>query len=60
MNIRLGVITVAAVFLAACEIQGPSAKVEGPKVKVDESIVSVESGNSGDFCPPGQAKKGRC
>ena len=51
------------VFLTGCEIQGPSAKVEGPKVKVDESIVSVESGNKGsqgDFCPPGQAKKGRC
>jgi len=47
-------------FLIGCELTGPSVKVEPPRVKVDG--VKVEEGNSkgGDFCPPGQAKKGNC
>jgi len=51
--------------LAGCEITGPSAKVEPAKVKVSGDVVKVEGDNNkqksdGKFCPPGQAKKGKC
>ena len=45
-------------FLTACEITGPSIKVKGPEVKVPG--VEVEFQGDNKFCPPGQAKKGRC
>ena len=40
-------------LLSACQasIRGPSAEIELPKVKIF---------SGGGFCPPGQAKKGRC
>jgi hypothetical protein len=44
--------------MTGCEIIGPKVKVEGPKVKIPG--VQIEGGQSGKFCPPGQAKKGRC
>jgi hypothetical protein len=47
---------VALALLAAC-----SAEVRGPSVKVRPSVVEVgPDDGGGDFCPPGQAKKGRC
>ena len=50
-RILVGLLAVA--LLAACEmsIKGPSAEIGLPKLK-------VYSGSG--FCPPGQAKKGRC
>ena len=45
--------------LTACEVTGPSVKVEGPKVKIPGVRVVNDHGH-GKFCPPGQAKKGRC
>jgi len=45
--------------LSACEVTGPSVKVEGPKVKIP-GVRVVNDHNGGKFCPPGQAKKGRC
>lgn len=44
--------------ITGCEIIGPKVKVEGPKVKIPG--VQIEGEQSGNFCPPGQAKKGRC
>ncbi|MEZ5860329.1 MAG: hypothetical protein R3D25_02535 [Geminicoccaceae bacterium] len=43
--------------LAAC-----TARVTPPKIEVEaKSPVEIEVGSdSGKFCPPGQAKKGRC
>jgi hypothetical protein len=35
-----------------------TATVEPPKAKIIVPAVSVDSGPG--FCPPGQAKKGRC
>lgn len=58
-SIKLIALATAAMFLLGCELTGPSVKVEPPKVKVDG--VKVEDGsNDGDFCPPGQRKKGNC
>lgn len=41
--------------LAAC-----SAEVKPGKVKVEASPVRVTIDGGDRFCPPGQAKKGRC
>lgn len=48
---------VVGLSLAAC-----TAKVKSPEAEVEFPGVKVEIGDShdGDFCPPGQAKKGRC
>ena len=53
-------VTVLAAFvmalLAAC-----AAEVRGPSVAVRYPVVTVEPDHGrGGFCPPGQAKKGRC
>ncbi|MCP5365405.1 MAG: hypothetical protein H6905_09290 [Hyphomicrobiales bacterium] len=37
-----------------------TAKVESPEAQVKIPGVSVDVGGGGDFCPPGQAKKGKC
>jgi len=60
MKSLISIILLATItFLTGCEVSGPSAKVEPPKVKVD--AVQIEGSNgSGDFCAPGQAKKGNC
>ena len=53
------------VSLTGCEVLGPSVKVTGPKVIIDDSghqdVIYTEGNKSkGTFCPPGQAKKGKC
>jgi hypothetical protein len=52
---RIAVFLVVSVFLTACEasVKGPSASISTPKV-------AIYDGTGGHFCPPGQAKKGRC
>jgi hypothetical protein len=52
---RIIVTTVALVFLGAC-----TATVEPPKAKVVFPAIQADPQPSGTFCPPGQAKKGRC
>jgi hypothetical protein len=37
-----------------------SCTVDGPSVRVKPATVEIGSGDDGGFCPPGQAKKGRC
>ena len=66
-TLKLLVLASTLLGLTACEITGPSAKVEPPKVKVSGDVVKVEGekgnnngNNGGNFCPPGQAKKGKC
>lgn len=52
-------VMIFAVFLvAAC-----TAKVKAPEAEVSVPGVKVRVGDTdspGKFCPPGQAKKGRC
>ena len=43
----------STLFLVACQ-----AELEGPKLKVSSPSITINGG--GNFCPPGQAKKGRC
>ena len=60
-TLKLSLALLALLSVVACEVSGPSVKVEPPKVKTDAAI-KVEGSNSGSgtFCPPGQAKKGKC
>ncbi len=50
---RLVLCVFTALLITACE-----AKVEGPKLKL--SVPTLDIAPHGKFCPPGQAKKGRC
>lgn len=54
-------VVIAAVCCAAvggCVVKGPEVRVKPPiEVKVDGDH---HHGGGGKFCPPGQAKKGRC
>jgi hypothetical protein len=52
---RIVVTALAVLALGAC-----TATVEPPKAKVVIPAISVDPQPSGTFCPPGQAKKGRC
>ncbi|WP_429235781.1 hypothetical protein [Aeromonas salmonicida] len=48
-------------LLCACS-SGP-VRVHGADVSVDDTQIRVSDGSNGGngtFCPPGQAKKGRC
>ena len=48
---------IAAGALSACVVQPAHVRVRAPIVL--EPAVVVDDGG-GNFCPPGQAKKGRC
>ncbi len=48
-------VVLVVALMTAC-----SAQVNGPSVKVKPATVEIGPDNDGDFCPPGQAKKGRC
>ena len=47
------------VGLTGCEVTGPSVKVKGPEVTIP-GVRVVGDHDGRKFCPPGQAKKGRC
>jgi hypothetical protein len=57
MNVGSVVIAaVCCVAVAGCVVKGPEVRVRPPvEVKVDG-----DNSGGGKFCPPGQAKKGRC
>ena len=48
--------SVCCVAFAGCAVKGPEVRV-GPPVEVK---VEGDNTGGGKFCPPGQAKKGRC
>ena len=59
--LRLIAMVLAVSFLASCtaKVKAPEAEVKlpgGVEVEIGES----KSHQTGKFCPPGQAKKGRC
>ncbi len=56
---RVCMLAVVIVGLTGCEVTGPSIKVKGPEVKIP-GVWVVGDHDGGKFCPPGQAKKGRC
>jgi predicted small lipoprotein YifL len=54
--LSLLVASACAAALVGCTVKGPEVRVKPPI----EVTVEKESGKDGTFCPPGQAKKGRC
>jgi hypothetical protein len=48
--------SVCCVAFAGCVVKGPEVRVRPP---VEVKIEGDDHGG-GKFCPPGQAKKGRC
>jgi len=52
---RIIVMVLAVTFIGAC-----TATVEPPKARVVIPAIKVDPQPNGTFCPPGQAKKGRC
>lgn len=52
------VLALSLIMLIGCaaEVRGPSVRVKGPY----PAGVGYDPGYRGGFCPPGQAKKGRC
>lgn len=52
------VVTTAVFSLlsAGCELHQVKGEVAGVEVEAK----TADANNKGDFCPPGQAKKGRC
>lgn len=50
------IVSVCCMALAGCVLKGPELRV-GPPVEVK---VDGDNSGGGKFCPPGQAKKGRC
>lgn len=56
-TIRLFLSILAIVSLSACSVTQVKGKIGG--VDVEAKDANAKS-NSGNFCPPGQAKKGNC
>lgn len=50
---------VCCVAFAGCVLKGPELRV-GPPIEVKVEGDHPHHGGGGKFCPPGQAKKGRC
>lgn len=55
MRLKAALVLSAALALAAC-----SAEVGPSKVEVKAAPIKVQVGDQPAFCPPGQAKHGRC
>ena len=49
---------VLATLLAVALLAGCEATLKGPSVEIGLQKMKIYSGSG--FCPPGQAKKGRC
>ena len=60
----MSLVSLCALAFVGCTITGP--EIKGPEIRVKPPVeVTVEQdkdhdGRDGRFCPPGQAKKGRC
>lgn len=46
------------ILMAGCSVRTPAGSVVVDPNRT--SVVIGDGGNGGNFCPPGQAKKGRC
>ncbi len=44
------------VLLTGCQIN----RIEGEYKDMEVKVSNKDDASSGEFCPPGQAKKGRC
>ena len=50
------VVSACVIAFAGCTIKGPEIRMKPPI----EVSVEKDKDRDGGFCPPGQAKKGRC
>jgi hypothetical protein len=55
-RVSILVISVCCIAFAGCVVKGPEVRVK-PPVEIN---AGGDNGGGGKFCPPGQAKKGRC
>ena len=54
-------ISLLAVTACSATVDPGSARIEGPSITIGEAhSADYGASRSGRFCPPGQAKKGRC
>ncbi|MEL7290659.1 MAG: hypothetical protein AAGJ78_00410 [Pseudomonadota bacterium] len=54
---RVGCFLILNLMLTGCQITRVEGEYRDVEVKYRHG---KEAGHDGDFCPPGQAKKGRC
>jgi hypothetical protein len=60
MRTALLVMVFSLVSLTGCEINRVGGRLAGFDIEAKSDAGQKESGKSGKFCPPGQAKKGSC
>ena len=63
MRGRIAALAISLLAVSACTaaVDPGSVRIEGPSVTIGQShSADYGAGRSGRFCPPGQAKKGRC
>ena len=56
--LSLVLMLIIALSFSACSLSQVKGEIGG--VEVDVKAKDGKSNNNGKFCPPGQAKKGRC
>ena len=56
-TIRLLLSILAVVSLSACSVTQVKGRIAGVEVEAKDANTKSSAGN---FCPPGQAKKGKC
>lgn len=52
--LKIFTVLATTVWLASCAVHTPGGSV------IVDPVVHSHSSSGGGFCPPGQAKKGRC
>jgi len=55
---KFGLLLVTLCMMTGCTITAPGVRVKAPLPGVEIDLGAGHAG--GVFCPPGQAKKGRC
>ncbi|HDM8232903.1 TPA: hypothetical protein P0E28_002313 [Vibrio campbellii] len=57
---RVSLVLMILGTLAGCQLTNVEGEFDDVKVKVSTNDDNKHPGHGGDFCPPGQAKKGNC
>lgn len=58
--IKLTTALTAIVLITGCAVRTPGGSVVIDPNNRTSVVIGDGGGNGGNFCPPGQAKKGRC
>ncbi|PWI33462.1 hypothetical protein DI392_10235 [Vibrio albus] len=54
------VLLISAIMVSGCQLTRVEGEVEGVGIKLDTNKTYKTYDYGHKFCPPGQAKKGRC